>query len=140
MLQRIVTLMTAALITGGAFSLRADMSGKIEVNIPFDFAVGAKAYKAGSYSLIAVHPGVLTLRDGTGAGQSFLMTSSVVDDSRAGKKAALVFNRYGTKHYLSQVWSGRSNSGRQLPMSAAEREQLVKIPSRATVEVASSTR
>ena len=140
MLQKIVTLMTAALITGGAFSLQADMAGKIEVNVPFDFIVGQKAYKAGSYNLIPQMAGVFALRDADGSGRMFILTQSVSDATRQERGASLVFNRYGDKHYLSQIWGGGKKTGQQLPKSAAEREQLVRIPSPSAVEVASRTR
>jgi len=37
-------------------------------------------------------------------------------------ESKLVFNRYGNRYFLSQVWNGGSIRGRQLPISPREKE------------------
>jgi len=34
----------------------------------------------------------------------------------------LVFHRYGTKYFLSEIWDGRSNTGIRLQESNSEKE------------------
>ena len=36
--------------------------------------------------------------------------------------ATLVFNKYGSQYFLSQIWDGRSDVGLQLPKSKREKE------------------
>jgi frataxin-like iron-binding protein CyaY len=38
------------------------------------------------------------------------------------KQGVLIFNRYGNKHFLSQVWIAGSNMGRVFRQSRSERE------------------
>ena len=37
-------------------------------------------------------------------------------------ESKLIFNRYGNKYFLSQIWTAGSKSGRELPKSQRETE------------------
>ena len=141
MLKQIANILTAALITAGASSLTAQVSKQIEVAVPFDFTVGSKIYKAGAYRLLEDMPSLVKFRNTATNVSAFVMTSSVIEQGRKKQgKPTLVFNRYGDKYFLSQIWHGENGVGRQLKKSPAEREQLARTAAPTTVEVASSTR
>jgi hypothetical protein len=50
-------------------------------------------------------------------------------------ESKLVFNRYGNRYFLSQVWTAGSIRGRQLPISPREKEmpQLARNETKAEV-------
>jgi hypothetical protein len=100
-------------------SVQAQTSSRVEVKVPFDFAIGEVLFKAGTYSIKKVSDNTLAIR------QLDSKTTKLVDapltigsrDSKAGER--LVFNQYGTQYFLSQVWLS-SDTGRQLFTSGAE--------------------
>jgi hypothetical protein len=76
------------------------------VDIPFAFTAGSATLPAGEYRV-----------------QKLDRNSAVLLihcwDARESK---LVFNRYGNRYFLSQVWNAGSIRGRQLPISPREKE------------------
>jgi hypothetical protein len=107
-------------------SLAQSVSTLAKAEIPFNFVVGQKTLPAGDYE---IRPGNKTNKD-------ILWIKNV--DSRAaanmitfGRNAKrqqagsyLVFNRYGSQYFLSQVWTEFDQVGRQTPKSAAEKELI----------------
>jgi hypothetical protein len=99
-------------------SVQAQAS-RVEVKVPFDFAIGKVQFKAGTYSFKRVTENTLTVRDVNGKGTTLVDAPLTIGsrDSKAGER--LVFNQYGTQFFLSQVWL-TSDTGRQLFTSGAE--------------------
>jgi hypothetical protein len=140
MLQQIANVLTAALITAGASSLQAQIPKQIQIEVPFDFTVGQKSYQAGEYLVDQAMPSLLKLRNTSTNAAAFVLTNSVIEPGHKKSTPRLVFNRYGDKYFLSQVWPGSNSIGHQLSKSAAEREQMAKIASPSMVEVATRAR
>ena len=101
-------------------SVQAQTPSRVEVKIPFDFAIGKVQFKAGTYSFRKVTDNTLTVRDVNGKGTTLVDAPLTIGsrDSKAGER--LVFNRYGTHYFLSQVWLS-SDTGRQVFTSGAEK-------------------
>ena len=101
-------------------SVQAQTPSRVEVKIPFDFAIGKVQFKAGTYSFKKVTDNTLTVRDMNGKGTTLVDAPLTIGsrDSKAGER--LVFNRYGTQYFLSQVWLS-SETGRQVFTSGAEK-------------------
>jgi hypothetical protein len=101
-------------------SVQAQTPSRVEVKIPFDFAIGKVQFKAGTYSFKKVTGNTLTVRDLNGKGTTLVDAPLTIGsrDSKAGER--LVFNRYGTQYFLSQVWLS-SDTGRQVFTSGAEK-------------------
>jgi len=100
-------------------SVQAQMPGRVEVKVPFDFAIGKELFKAGTYSVKKASDNTLVIRGVDGKTTKLFDAPLTIGsrDSKAG--ARLVFNRYGTEYFLSQVWLS-SDTGRQLFTSGAE--------------------
>ncbi|MCM3873430.1 MAG: hypothetical protein ND895_22335 [Pyrinomonadaceae bacterium] len=106
----------------------------VSAKVPFEFRVGGNALPAGDY----------TVRTMTDAGsvlgitnqdndRTTLRLTNPIQTAKISKKAKLVFHRYGQTYFLSEVWSGRENTGRRLLKSKQEREmesQLAAISSK----------
>ena len=75
----------------------------VQVNVPFDFTVGDKAFPAGQYRLVSTAQHRLDLRDSQGRVLAGLITHSVqsLDKSPSTK---LKFSTAGGGHELTQVW------------------------------------
>ena len=100
-------------------SVQAQTPSRIEVKVPFDFAIGKVQFKAGTYSFRKVTDNTLTIRDVNGQGTTLVDAPLTIGsrDSKVGER--LVFNQYGTEYFLSQVWLS-GDTGRQLFPSGAE--------------------
>ena len=101
-------------------SVQAQTPSRVEVKVPFDFAIGKVMFKAGTYSFRKVTDNTLTVRDVNGKGTTLVDAPLTIGSrhSKAGER--LVFNQYGTQFFLSQVWLS-SDTGRQLFTSGAEK-------------------
>jgi hypothetical protein len=89
------------------------------VTIPFDFHVGAKALPAGTY-IVNRQGEAIQISDSKG--HSAFVISTAVPNPAAKLDNQLVFNRYGTDAYLTEVrWLGYTAS-RGLMKSATEVE------------------
>jgi len=106
----------------------AGLSGRVSANIPFDFVVGGKEFKAGKYSVSRLFA----------ASTSDTLIIRSADDSEAanfnvnrvgGKgepQARLVFHHYGNQYFLAQIFDGQNREGFGLMKSKAEREAAKK--------------
>jgi hypothetical protein len=99
----------------------AGLNTKVTANIPFDFMVSGKTLLAGSYTVSpGTSKGTLTIRSGDSRVAIGVIAMEATDKGKG--KARLVFRRYGSQHFLAQVYDGISGSGQELPKSKAERE------------------
>jgi hypothetical protein len=111
-------------------------SAMAEVTIPFDFQNGSQALPAGTYRIVLASTHLIRLQ-GSGSAGGFVFTHDATR-SHASKKGSMVFDRYGDKYYLHQIWTAGSTDGLECPKSRAEKESLqarnTQAPS--TVELA----
>jgi len=120
-----------ALVMAGVMALTAVASTRVAqaqepivVNIPFDFVAGGKTLPAGEYS-VKVSAGpvqTLLLIDRQDASSSAFMGTNAIIASEPKANSKLVFNRYGDRYFLSQVWTAGNSRGRLLLKSDREKE------------------
>ena len=95
----------------------------LAVNIPFAFQAGNQTLPAGEYRVETVLTGsgnLQRLRQVNGDASMIVSTMSV--EPKKGKvDPELVFNRYGQKYFLAQIWTG-GPQGHQLFKSNREKE------------------
>ena len=115
-----------ATLSLAATSLVAQSKPLIKVNVPFNFVAGAKTLPAGEYRVQADGPSVVWIRSADYKTTLNLIANSAENEQMNGV-AALRFNRYGDRYFLSEIWTG-SDVGRQLPKSRAEKEQIAAVP------------
>lgn len=118
-LTMLMLLLTMALVT--AVAANGQSQHKLNARIPFEFTVGDKMLAAGQYeiSAVGVTQGALAIR-GRESNDSVIRLA-VTKEPKENKQARLVFHRYGNAYFLSEVWEGGDEVGRQLNASAQER-------------------
>jgi hypothetical protein len=106
----------------------AGLSGRVSANIPFDFTVGNKEFKAGRYSVDRLFAGstsdTLIIRSAENSEAANFNVNRVSGKGKS--QARLVFRRYGNQYYLAQIFDGQSTEGFGLLKSKAEREVAKK--------------
>ena len=114
----VLSLVIAIAVTG-----LANLSGRITVNVPFDFNVGGKLLPAGTYYVLndnMARGSVAVVNKTTGHSMGFFVQPSQIKRSETG--ARLIFHRYGNQSFLANIWDGQSASAAQVLKSKAERE------------------
>ena len=107
-----------------AMAAQAQTAGRTQLRatIPFEFTVGEKMMPAGEYTIARINPSsdrtVLQLRSNDGRNSAMIQMNDVI--GKAGEKARLVFNRYGSQYYFSQAWTAADADGWQAPKSKTE--------------------
>jgi hypothetical protein len=134
---------TRALVIAGIMALTANAATRVAqaqeplaVNIPFDFVAGNTQLPAGEYTVKVSAPThtliLISRKDSTAS--AFINTNAAVA-SEPQSESKLVFNRYGNRYFLSQVWEQGNSQGRQLLKSAREKEmsQIAKLDAQGQV-------
>ncbi len=124
------------LILFSAVSAQAQSVNRFEGQIPFDFNIGQKSYKAGSYVIKirkdSVRNTTLTLEDNKG---NVLHTALVLENgSTSETNPELVFNRYENQRFLSKIATTKSafsiamsNSEKQIAKQNREKSSETQI-------------
>ncbi len=106
----------------------ASLNTRVRADIPFDFQVGGKEFKAGEYSfgrVFANNPvGGMIIRNADNGEAANFNVNSVFDKGEP--HARLVFRRYGNQSFLAKIFDGESGLGYELVKSKAERELAKK--------------
>src|SRR4051812_22983011 len=100
----------------------AQVNMPIQGNIPFNFQVGETEFPAREY---VVRPNTnsqmtLILR-GLDRKTGAILISAPTAVIKSAQNTKLVFYRYGSAYFLSQVWQGGGQNGQELVPSKAER-------------------
>lgn len=118
-MQRILTAAALALIFGATSA----WAQRQRAEIPFAFHVGDLELIAGTYQVAigAPYQGTIMVRSlMTGEDQAVANFYTDQPQDRNAPQAKLVFNKYGSEYFLSQIWTvGRADSVK-LPRSAHE--------------------
>jgi hypothetical protein len=125
-----VPMKTRALVMAAVMALTAMATTRVAlaqdgmaVNVPFDFVAGSKMLPAGEYTVKISAPThsmiLISRKDATTS--AFINTNAAVSIAPQ-TESKLVFNRYGDRYFLSQVWSEGNSQGRQLLKTAREKE------------------
>jgi hypothetical protein len=122
MKKPILSIVTAlTIILGLSIAGFSAIVGRVTADIPFDFTIGNKQFSPGKYTVArGSNTGSLVIYDSKNKQTAVFLVHNA--SPREDAKAMLVFNRYGDKYFLSQVWDGSGNFGNQLSKSKAERK------------------
>jgi hypothetical protein len=93
-----------------------------QVNIPFAFQTTNQTLPAGTYR-IGLSDHVVRLQ-GPGQAGGFVMSQDAIKN-HAPDHGYLVFDRYGDKYYLRQIWTAGNTVGIECPKGRAEKENQV---------------
>lgn len=98
----------------------------VVANIPFAFTAGKMVLPAGAYRIDASRNGSLILRiQRTDHSAASYVISNAVEAKAPQTSSKLVFHRYGSRYFLTQIWTEGNNRGRELMKSAQEKEALL---------------
>jgi hypothetical protein len=116
----LVSLLSLLLVAGSAIA----QTVHVRANIPFNFAVGSKTFPAGTYDVGTIDGRdskmlLLQARDGN---SSMIVGSNAAEHFKPADKTKLVFNQYGSRYFLSEIWVNGATRGRQLPKTSREKE------------------
>jgi hypothetical protein len=126
-----VTLLMAAALAS------AQSIGYLKAEIPFNFHAGTAILPAGTY-LVKINfspSGAIVLKSEDNSASMMIQTFPQTYGTKEAP-AKLIFNRYGSQYFLSQVWEGGYSVGRGLPKTNLEREFAKNSLSRTSNEVA----
>ena len=116
----LVSLLSLLLVAGSAIA----QTVHVRANIPFNFAVGSKTLPAGTYDVGTIDGRdskmlLLQARDGN---SSMIVGSNAAENLKPADKTKLVFNQYGSRYFLSEIWVNGATRGRHLPATSREKE------------------
>jgi len=100
------------------------------VNIPFAFVAGNVTLPAGEYRVQKLdgNSAVVLIRCSDATASAMVVTHAA-QAKELQTESKLIFNQYGNRYFLSQVWTAGSIRGRQLLKSPQEKEisQVARI-------------
>jgi hypothetical protein len=104
----------------------AQIGGNVlKVKIPFNFTVGTQTFPADEYSLKPLLPNILLLRNRAGQVLTSVPSNSV-ESREAPSSVKLVFNGYGGRYFLAQMWQAGDSTGWEVIKSPVEVEMARK--------------
>ena len=118
-----------ALALVSALAVSAQNPRNLVVNVPFDFTVKGKSLPAGEYIVSRTSTTdqmSLTLKRKDGEANAIVLTKSLQANERQ-EESRLVFNRYGERYFLSQVWTAGDSQGRELYKTRQERSIEIEL-------------
>jgi hypothetical protein len=122
----------------GALSVQvASAEMALVANIPFDFQVGNQQMPAGKYTVAKAEssPSVLWIRDIENR-HAANVQAIPAHPKMERDKGLLVFNKYGERYFLREVWRPGMSNGAQIRPSRTEREIMrAAAPERVNVIV-----
>jgi hypothetical protein len=107
-----------------------------EVTIPFSFQTPTQTLPAGKYRIDRESDHLIRLEGPSNSG-GFVVTYDTTKVN-APQHGYLLFDRYGDKYYLRQIWTAGNNAGMECPKSRAEKESQIAQNKQApsTIELA----
>ena len=144
-----ISLVAIFTLVAAAREAQAQSRTQYTANIPFEFNVGNETLPAGQYIITNVQTadGTVLLHVRAKGQEGAMRLTNGVRANEPRQKSVLVFNRYGERSFLAEVWRAGEKEGRHLPKSGSERtieRELARTPSRSgpsaliatTVEIA----
>jgi hypothetical protein len=123
MKTRALVMAAVMALTAMATTRVAQAQEGVAVNIPFDFVAGNTQLPAGEYTVKVSAPThsliLISRKDATKS--AFINTNPAVSNVPQ-TESKLIFNRYGDRYFLAQVWQEGNAQGRQLVKSSREKE------------------
>ena len=122
------------LVFGATMGIAQAQTGRVSVDVPFDFVVGKANLAAGTYRVVRQPESpFLTLTNAQGHSVCALLFPGGKVDPKNGRPY-LVFRRYGNEAFLNQVVFS-ANNNYELPRSSKEKEMMAKQTSGEQVAV-----
>ena len=129
--QALVAFMMLSLMFTLEVTLVTAQSGShfMRVTIPFEFAVRGKTLPPTITQSLQIVRKMLLIQNLDGGVSEYVLTNNVQSKTPQGV-SKIIFNRYGDRYFLSQIWTAGDFAGREVPKSG--RERTVEIANNAT--------
>jgi hypothetical protein len=114
--MKIKLLVAACCFFGGVVTTQAQV-GSISVHVPFEFHIAKQTLPAGEYVIWSVRD-QLFLRIAGGKTVAMVQSNRTIHDG--GKTGKIVFNCYGNRCFLSQLWTPDPDQAREIVRSRSE--------------------
>jgi hypothetical protein len=116
----LICLLSLLLVAGSAIA----QTVHVRANIPFSFTVGSKTFPAGTYDVRTIDylNGKTLLLQTRDASASMMVGSNAAANLEPANKTKLIFNQYGERYFLSQIWVVGETRGHQLLKTSREKE------------------
>ena len=114
-------MVTLALAAVSAAVANGQSNYALTAQVPFEFVVGEDTLSAGEYRVSSINQARDAIEIMDRDGQAVVRLSSPAERRDAAKAAKLVFHRYGSTYFLSQIWMAGESSGRELAKTRLER-------------------
>ena len=123
MLTKIFRIFAGALFTlwlvPAAFTQSS--ANSLRVTVPFAFEIGSTTLPAGEYTITRISSQAYKLSDASGRNASFFLYHHAQSRLNRERSPHLIFNRYASTSYLSQIWHGNTQNGSILIKSGKEK-------------------
>jgi hypothetical protein len=119
----IASALTIGSLASTQFASAQSATALAEVNIPFAFQTTNQSLPAGKYRIDLESNHLIRLQGPSQAG-GFVMSHDAVK-THAPEHGIVVFDRYGDKYYLRQIWTAGNTVGVECPKSRAEKESML---------------
>jgi hypothetical protein len=97
---------------------------ELKVKVPFAFESGSQHYPADTYTIHFESSHILLLQGHSIGG--FVMTSSA-ESMKPAETGKVVFQRYGDRYYLRQVWTAGSTTGNECVKTREEKQAQIAM-------------
>lgn len=122
-LKKLLLLLFAAVVVSGVAAPAQAQSGRLSVNVPFDFLVDGHTMKAGVYR-IHEQGNFLSFVNSAGEGRYALLLPDGPVATRDGNPY-LRFTRYGNESFLTEIVFSDNDTAR-LPRTRREKEMMAQ--------------
>lgn len=122
-MRRQVMIWAACLVAAVVMVLPAHSQSMLRADVPFGFNVGDKWMPAGEYEVVMMNQHLTLIRSRDGEASAFKLTiPNRPRNMEYGDDARLVFHRYGSRYFLSEIHTPWSGMKHVLPKSSLEQE------------------
>ena len=113
----------------------AQMPGTtLRTRIPFDFSIRGKILPAGDYEIRRINdqPDALVISSINDRHERAIFNTEPVEARKIPGKGEVEFHRYGDTYFLSEIFTGGEQTGRELSLSRQERDLRREMASNKT--------
>lgn len=106
----------------------------IRTRIPFDFSIRGKILPAGDYEIRRVgdEPDVLAISSLDNRHERAIFNTEPVEARKISGRGEVEFHRYGDSYFLSEIFVGGEQTGRELRITRQERDMRREMASNKT--------
>ena len=126
-------LMITAIVALTCAGSMAQNNTVLKAAIPFDFMIGDQKVPAGEYTFTRGAYPVMMLVCASGGKDCHQVVYHTASSRKTNIPNVIVFNSFGNKHFLREVWSETGFFAAELGKSRAEKEELARNAVRTTV-------